>query len=228
MGVTRHRPFRLLRFRVWPATAVLLGIAWRSAWGQSRAAPALTDPFRGVRPQHDHAVYAEHAAERRGTPLERRALAAAPLSGKGFEVTIVSRTLAGRPLVLVRGWHAEGTGLQELGYYVFAAVGMDSVRLVWSAVAEEAFNPGTFYESGKKIPGQQPPYDVRGCLYASGDGLLAYEAHGVPKLRADDDVPLPESGYYRWSETRQTFDRVRPSDAVLRARCRRERSLVLD
>jgi len=125
---------------------LLLGASRATA--QTTRTP-LADPFATGHVIHDEAMYPEHARMLRAAKLsagERRAFLAADLSGKGFEARVATRRWAGREFVLVRGWHAKGTGLQEVAYYVFAPVaqpgGGDSLRLVWQGVAEETFNPG--------------------------------------------------------------------------------------
>lgn len=212
--------------------ALLLLVACR-ATAQATRTP-LADPFTTAHVIHDHAIYPEHAGELRAAKLsarERRAFLAADLTGKGFEARVATRRLAGREFVLVRGWHAEGTGLQELAYYVFASVGRtggrDSLRLVWQGVAEENFNPGGMTTADGTRLDFGPPYDLRACLYVTPDGRLAYAAREVPARRADDDLPLPEPGYYAWSRAAGTFRRAGPPDVSLRRRCQRARSLVL-
>ena len=165
----------------------------------------------------------------RGTALERRALLAADLSGKGFEARVTTLQLSGREFILVRGWTGEGTGLQQVSYQVFRVAAVDSLQLVWSAIAEERSTPPRWMgnRNGRERVSDRP-YDMRACLYASDDRTLAYVVAGRPGgQRALQTPPAPPSGLYVWRESAVKFERVARAPSDLAGRCKRAAGAAL-
>ena len=171
------------------ASALAFALRSMSAQGSARTL-TLVEPFGEAQLNYDN--FEMHSP--RGAPAERRALLTANLSGKGFEARSRTIRLGRQPIVLVRGWTREGTGLQQVSYLAFAPGG-DSLRLLWSAVAEEISSPPRALQSER-----DKPYDLRGCLYVIRDSLLAYVSIGAPiGERALSEPVTRRSGLYAWS-----------------------------
>ena len=143
--------------------------------------------------------------------VERRALIAVPLSGKGFPGTIVRRSVAGRDLVFVRGWEAEGTGFHSVGYTVVWQDTHDSLRVVFRALAAEEFRPLDAATVSRA-------YSLHGCLQLLGD-QLTYEHDALPTHGRDaQEPPVPRAGLYSLSK-RQQFEWTDSLPDALKHRC---------
>lgn len=171
-------------------------------------AQRLEDPFAGF-----------HARQiPRDTALVRQASEAARLVDKGFDSTVVVRTLGGRRMVFLRGWTGGGTGYQQVGILVFVAAGPDSVRRVWWGIADEHVHVGSY--TGMEHP---PEWDIHGCLYVYGSRLVYVRSRPAPPGRGGETPPVSPAGTYAWSERVGGFTRVGPAPAAAWPRCRRSR-----
>jgi len=157
--------------------------------------------------------------------VEKRAWDAADLM-PGFSWATARVSLAGTDFVFVRGWTAGGTGAGQVSYLIYVPKSSDSVRLVWSAPDWEYSSPPrrVWVSEGRWERIKDRPYSLRGCLYVTTAGELAYATRRAPPKRAFDEPPLPRAGYYRWKPEAGTFSHVRPADDALRARCGREQA----
>ena len=179
------------------------------ASASSRAiAQRLEDPFAGFRA----------GPSPRDSALVRHASEASRLVNKGFDSTMVVRTLRGRRMLFLRGWTAGGTGYQQVGILVFVTAGRDSVRRVWWGIADEHVHMGW-----SPAIGHPPEWDVHGCVYVYGSRLVYVRSRAVPPARGRETPPVPPAGTYAWSERADRFVRIGPSPSAAWPRCLRSR-----
>ncbi|HEX8905451.1 MAG TPA: hypothetical protein VF771_11440 [Longimicrobiaceae bacterium] len=208
----------------------VMGIAFVQALAAALLAGAgdgqrLVDPFAGARPISDQGPILDprdtSLTPKRGTAgrtdLERRAVEAAGIVGKGLKMWIAERTVAGRRMLFLRGWTGAGTGYFQVGILVFVPGERGSLRRVWWGIADEHVHPGGF--TGMPEP---PEWDIHGCLYIHGDALVYVRSRPPPAGRGGETPPVPPSGTYRWDGRRGGFVRAGAAPAGAWARCRRE------
>jgi hypothetical protein len=146
------------------------------------------------------------------SPAERRLLKTArvlPLSDDTSFLIAQLPTPTGE-ITLVRGVTGRGTGWHQEAFLALADRPTGSA-IVWSAIASDVGDP----------PGE-PPYELRGCLYAATGQRLAYYLAVPPNsaaaaAEAKDSLGHP-SGIYEWK--RGILRQVGQPDSILEAKCR--------
>jgi hypothetical protein len=168
-------------------------------------AQAVVDPFRGVTVQDD----GSRGARVLGTVAERSSVRGLELSNKGMPLWVTTRAIGATSVVFVRGWASTGTGFGQVGFYLFRAWGSDSVRLLWSGIAEERSTP--WRGDSAHV---QPRYHLRFCLYQVGDRIV-YVSADYPKNRQEGGFPRPRSGFYELGRDSLVW-KASPSEAAVR------------